>query len=136
MMCLTASCTHAPLSIGLCTQTHDYAEASDSVNWLAKSHQNLSGEVHYIQKAKNLASQLKLLRRKCYDRTQSAPFHPRHSSSTALTFRIIAGLRQSLAMRQHGYPGHRYTHHTPFLACLVLGRGGMYQSQLICIRPA
>lgn len=38
----------------------------------------------------------------------------------SLTFRIIAGLGQSLAVRQHCKAGHCNSHYTPFFACFIL----------------
>lgn len=41
-------------------------------------------------------------------------------SVTSLTFRIVAGLRQSLTVRQHGNPRHGNTHNAALFARLVL----------------
>ena len=38
----------------------------------------------------------------------------------SLTFRVIAGLGQRLAVGQHGEAGHCNSHHTPFFACFIL----------------
>lgn len=40
----------------------------------------------------------------------------------SLTFRIIAGLGQSLAVRQHCKARHCNSHYTPFFACFILGK--------------
>lgn len=48
----------------------------------------------------------------------------------SLTFRVVAGLGQGLAVSQHGHTGHGDTHDTALFAGLVLHRREKSQGQI------
>lgn len=58
----------------------------------------------------------------------SLNLHSFDVSVTSRTFRIVAGLRQGLTVRQHGNSRHRNTHNTSLFACLVLQKRKKSQS--------